>query len=125
MASVRQKKVARKLIENLSLDKPLTHGEIVESSGFGPSMKKNSHVVINSKGVQEELAILGFDEQTAKEVVGEILLDKNNEPQHRLKAADMVFDVFGSKAPDKHVNINVSADELRETIQNGLTKFRT
>ncbi len=107
MATLKQKKVARALVKNLSVDKPKTAGEIVESSGYGVSMKKNPQVILNSEGVKGELAILGFDEKTAKEVVGHILTDESLEPQHRLKAADMVFDVHGSYAPEKTINLNV------------------
>lgn len=50
-----------------------------------------------------ELKKLGFDSNNAKRVVAEVL--NNEEAQHkdRLKAAEMVFDVNGDKAPEKHV----------------------
>ncbi len=57
MSSVRQKRVAKLIIENTNLDEPKTGGEIVESSGYGVSMKKNPQVVLNSDGVKEELEI--------------------------------------------------------------------
>lgn len=51
----------------------------------------------------EALKELGFDSNNAKLVVAEIL--NNTEAQHkdRLKAADMIFDVNGDKAPEKHL----------------------
>src|SRR5665213_2751507 len=50
-----------------------------------------------------ELEILGFNENSAKRVVGEILTDETIEPQHRLKASEQVFKVQGSYAPEKHL----------------------
>ncbi len=81
----------------------------MEASGFGPSMKKNPKVVLESKGVQEELAKRGFHPDIAREVVGEILLAGENDSV-KLKAADMVFKVHGSYAAEKHLNLNVEVD---------------
>lgn len=120
MPTARQKRAAKLIIENETLDIPKTGGEIVESSGYGVSMKKNPQVVLESDGVKEALINYGFSEDNAKQVVSEIMLDSDNDPNARLKATDQVFKVHGSYAPEKsaHVNINVnttdSADELRE-----------
>lgn len=108
MATLRQKKAAKLVVENLQAEHPLTAGEIVESSGFGRSMKKNPKVVLESKGVQDELARMGFTEDTAKDVVGKILNSDEEESNTRLKAADMVFKVNGTYAAEKHVNFNLN-----------------
>lgn len=116
-ATLRQKRVAKLKVENLNLDKPLTDGEIVERSGFGPSMKKNPHVIMKSKGVLMELKAIGFHEDNAKRVVGEILDDHNNEPKDRLKASELIFKVHGSFAPDKHINVSLQvSSEERDKI---------
>lgn len=115
MPSVRQKRVAKLVIENTKLDEPLTGGEIVESSGYGASMKKNPQVVLNSDGVQEELQAQGFTEDNAKEVVQSIMLNEKVEPNARLKASDMVFKVHGSYAPDKNININMNVKSINPT----------
>ena len=65
----RQKKVARLLIENMTIDKPLNAGEIVEKSRYSNSMKIKPGQVLESEGVKQELKILGFDEESAKKVV--------------------------------------------------------
>lgn len=120
MPRIKQRKVAQKLIENVKLAKPLTAGEIVESSGYGPSMKKNPQVVINSQGVKEALEEYGFTEDNAKKVVAKILLNDDTEPNARLKAADQVFKVHGSYAAEKHVNLNVeveASEEIKEIAQ--------
>lgn len=120
MPRIKQRKVAQKLIENVKLAKPLTAGEIVESSGYGPSMKKNPQVVINSQGVKEALEEYGFTEDNAKKVVAKILLNDDTEPNARLKAADQVFKVHGSYAPEKSVNLNVEVEASPEV--KGLTE---
>jgi hypothetical protein len=129
MPTIRQKRVAKAIIENVKLDNPKTGGEIVESSGYGVSMKKNPQVVLNSDGVQEALEDYGFTEDNAKRVVQEILLDEEVEANSRLKAADMVFKVKGTYAPEKSVNLNIVqepsdkvkklTDELRRIQQGG------
>lgn len=115
MPTAKQKRVAKLIIENATLDNPKTGGEIVESSGYGVSMKKNSHVVINSEGVQEELNKLGFSEEGAKKVVESILYDEDVDANARLKAADQVFKVHGSYAPDKSINVNLNAKSVDPT----------
>lgn len=57
----------------------------------------------------DELKKLGFDSNNAKRVVGQILNAEDEEPQHRLNAADKIFKVNGDYAPEKHVNVNVDA----------------
>lgn len=126
-----QKRVARKIIENAHLPEPLTSGEIVESSGYGESMKKNPQVIINSDGVRQELINLGFTEENAKSVVGKILLNEEAEDRDRLKAASEVFKVHGTYAPEKSVNVNVEvkpsdpkakalAEEYESKLKEGL-----
>lgn len=108
MATLKQKTVARLIIENATLDNPLNDGEIVEKSRYSKSMKIKPSLVIKSKGVQEELKVLGFDETSAKEVVSEIMLNRKVKPEARLKATDQVFKVVGAYAPEKSVNLNIS-----------------
>lgn len=93
MATIKQKRVANLIIENMTLDKPMTGGEIVESSGYGVSMKKNPQVVLESDGVKEELELAGFSLSNAKRVVTEIMLDDKQKAEARLKATDQVFKV--------------------------------
>lgn len=112
MSTLKQKKVAKTVAESLSHAKPLTGGEIVESSGYGPSMKKNPQVVLRSKGVQEELMVLGFNSDTAKGVVAEILVGGDND-MVRLTAAREVFKVNGDYAPEKHITLNIDESTQR------------
>jgi len=101
MATQRQKKVAKLIVENASLDKPLNGGEILENVGYSDGIQRYPKIVMESEGVQDELEILGFTEANAKTVVASILLNDEADNNSRLKAADQVFKVVGSYAPEK------------------------
>ena len=110
MSTQKQKKVAKLLIENISLDSPLNGGQILEKTGYAPGVVKNPSDILDSKGVQEELALAGFTEGNAKQVVSDIMLDDSVEPNARLKATDQVFKVQGSYAPEKrNVKVDISS----------------
>lgn len=121
MSTLRQKKVAKAVVESLSQEKP-TAQKVLESAGYGTSLQNHPKRVLESAGVIEELKILGFDTDTAKGVVAEILIAGENDSV-KLKAADMVFKVQGEYAPERHVNLNLDADlttreqELGQTLR--------
>jgi hypothetical protein len=116
MATTRQKKVAKLVVDNLTLDKPLTGGQILEKTGYAPGVVKNPRDILDSQGVKEELKNYGFDPEKAKEVVAEILIAGENDSV-KLKAADMIFKVHSTYAPEKSINLNVNvepSDRIRE-----------
>ena len=116
--------MAELIVENATLDNPLTGGEIVESSGYGVSMKKNPQVVLNSDGVKETLEEYGFTEGNAKMVVADIMLNEKVDAGARLKATDQVFKVQGSYAPEKSVNLNIEVpSEYREKSKQAISQF--
>lgn len=101
MATLRQKALARELIQNATADRPKTAGELLESVGYAKNTAEaKPGQIIEQAGVQEELAVLGFTVERAKSVVGEILDDPDKQPKDRLKAADMVFKVHGAYVPE-------------------------
>lgn len=111
MGTQKQKKVAKLIVENSKLDKPLNGGEILEKTGYAPGVIKNPSDILKSAGVKEELRILGFDEETAKTVVGQILKNDDTDPSTRLRAADQVFKVFGTYAAEKkEINVQGNID---------------
>lgn len=129
MATVRQAALAREIIANLK--RPPQHrknkGELVESVGYTKAQaEKKPTEIIESKGVKNELISLGFNPDTAMEVVKEILIDPRNEPSDRLAAAREVFKVHGTYAAEKSVSMNVSAsaEEVTKAIQETMRKFR-
>lgn len=125
MATLRQKALAHQLIINTKRKKPLNKGELVEIVGYTPSQaNKKAGQIIESQGVKKELEILGFTTENAKKVVAEIMMDKFAEGKDRLKGAELVFKVQGDFAAEKHVNMNVNSDDLRQAIVDKMALFR-
>jgi len=101
MPTLKQKKLAKEIVTNLAANKPKTAGELLEKVGYAKNTAEaKPGEMMERKGVIEELKKLGFDEDNAKRVVGEIL--NESEDNNRLKAADLVFKVNGSYAAEKH-----------------------
>lgn len=125
MATLKQKRVAKLVIENLELEKPLTGGQILEKTGYAPGVIKNPSDILESKGVLHELANYGFNPETARGVVSEILISGENDTV-KLKAADMVFKVHGTYAAEKHVTLNIdeSTERTRELGNRIIGLFR-
>ena len=69
--------------------------------------------IINSKEVQDELAKLGFTETHAKARIASIMnapiVSELITPDNQLRASELALKVFGSFAPDKHINLNVNS----------------
>lgn len=119
MATLRQKRLAKVLVLNNTANKPLNAGELLESVGYAKSVAEAKPTeIIQQKGVQQELAKLGFDPETAKSVVAEILI-AGTEDSSRLKAADMVFKVHGSYAAEKHINLNIDVESTEHSRELG------
>lgn len=111
MSTPRQEKLAEAIIENAGLDKPKTMGELLEKVGYAESTATTRPGdIIEAKGVQEALEVRGFTEENAKKVVTEILLKDGAKDKDRLTAAGMVFEVKGTYAPQKSVNLSFTAD---------------
>lgn len=125
MGTIRQKKLAKAIVENLKAKKPKNKKEILVSVGYGElTADRNQKFIIGQEGVKEELIALGFNEYSAKKVVQEIMLDPTVEPSARLKASDQIFKVHGTYAPDKVIvgTIEISNErkkELNDILFNG------
>ena len=126
MSTQLQKNLAQNIVKNVKAKKPKNAKELVLSSGYDiNTATRQVPAVFEQKGVVEELAKLGFDENNAKRVVGEIL--NTGEEPNRLKAADMIFKVNATYAPEKSINVNVSVmdDEAIIRIANKLNNEMT
>ena len=126
MATVIQQNLAQNIIENTKRKKPLNKKELLVSAGYDvTTAEASADRTIQQKGVQEELKKYGFDEDSAKEVVKELMGNKVD-PAVRLRAASEVFKVFGTYAAEKSFNLTATAsvDEIKKVIQDDLAKFR-
>lgn len=136
MPTEKQNKIADNIISNLKKKKPQNAGKLLENVGYSKNSAKSPKRVIKSKGVKVALKEKGFDENAAKKVVGKILTGKTSKDESKLKAADMIFKVKGTYAPEKRVsaNLNLNAeikdspeskklvDEYNEKLSNMLKK---
>lgn len=117
MATLRQRKLAENIIENLSREKPLNKQELVVSSGYGEiTADRHSKTIMEQKGVQEALGDYGFNVENAKKVVAAILETGEND-NVKLKAADMIMKVHGAYAPEKVVNVNYDGNANEEALK--------
>lgn len=108
MSTIRQKKLAHEIVENLKRVKPKNKQDLLISVGYAEkTADRRAAGVIASKGTQEELQKLGFSSDNAKRVVGEILNKELAEDKDRLKAAELIFKVNSDFAAEKHLNVNV------------------
>ena len=125
MATVKQKRVAKLIIENATLDKPLNGGQMLAKVGYAKSMHRAKvNDVLESEGVLEELEANGFTEENAMKVVEEIMLNREVEPNARLKATDQVFKVRGTYAPEKHASVVLNVDDItRDKTKSAISRF--
>ncbi len=104
----KQKRLARKLVEAINSDEPYTKGGLILQAGYSFDKSRSPRDVIDTPGVKYELEQLGFSEEKAKEVVGGILGDIDEKAGDRLKAAEIVFKVHGTYAPERNINVNLN-----------------
>lgn len=118
----KQKKLAQNIADAVVVKRNITIRELLLNSGYAEGSFTSGFDLIARQGVQKELLKLGFTEQAAKAVVAEILLVGNAEDA-RLKAADMIFKVHGTYAPEKHVSlVGVVLKEVQESEQSLVQK---
>lgn len=127
MATLLQKNLAQNIVKAAKSKKRVNKKELLVSAGYSEvTATATPGLILEQKGVKEELKALGFNEDRAKKVVAEILDDKYQDGAVRIAAAREVFKVFGTYAAEKSVNMNVTAsvDEVREAISQTLSRFR-
>lgn len=126
MATVKQKRVARLIIENTKLAQPLTGAQMLAKVSYSKGIQTQPSRVLESEGVQEELKAQGFTEENAMNVVTEIMLNGDVDPGARLKATDQVFKVRGTYAPEKKLNLNFEVNsEHKERAINAIRNLRS
>lgn len=123
MGTVKQKRIAQIIVENAKSKTPLNGGQIVEKGRYSKSMQIKPSKVLKSKGVQEELKILGFDPDSAKKVVVEIMENPLEGGDTRLRATDQIFKIHGSYAANKILHGHVDFGEYEEMSTQELRKI--
>ena len=125
MATPKQRKLAKALIENAKADKPKSGLELAESSGYSVKTAEGGMSrIIEQKGVQEVFKQLGFTKENAAKVVSGILNNEEERPEVRLRASDQVFKVTGAYVPEVAppggliVNNFFSSPAVKSAIEN-------
>lgn len=123
MPTLKQRALAKAIVENAASGKVKTAGELLEIAGYDKTTALSSPGrTIEQVGVQQALEEYGFTEDNAKSVVGEILLNGDVDPNARLKAADMVFKVKGSYAPEKSLSVQLKHEVKETAVVDALTE---
>ena len=113
MATLRQKNLAKKIIEITNSGVPISAGKLLKDTGYSDSSQIQPARIINTQGVQKALEDYGFTEDNAKKQVASILnykvLNELITPENQLRAADMVFKAFGTYTEKPLVNVNINS----------------
>lgn len=120
MSTLRQKKLAKAIVENTKATNPLNAMQLLVSVGYKEvTARAEAGRTIEGKGVQEELIKYGFTEEKAKETVVKILDNNFVAPSDRLKAADMIFKVHGTyqDEPEKPKSVVINNFFINPKIQ--------
>lgn len=112
MATIKQRQVARMVVDKMTGKSTLTGQKMLEKVGYSRGIARNAGRVLQSPGVKLELKSYGFDEDTAKLAVSKILLHSKKE-ENRLKAAEQIFKVCGSYSPSK---VSQTPQEIQDVI---------
>jgi hypothetical protein len=91
-------------------------GDIVAAAGYAATNTTQPKRILDTEGVKDALADLGFTPDNAKNVVTFILNNTASKDQDRLRAADMVFRVHGTYAAEKTVSLNVDVETSDERV---------
>lgn len=132
MSTIKQKRVAKALVENLSKPTPDLLTDVLVNAGYGKGVAKTPDRVIESVGVQKELERLMPDEALADIHAKllrkqEVIVSKDDgiqftgQPHSDVKGAlDMAYKLKGAYAAEKHetksLNVNVNVDPRAEEI---------
>lgn len=113
MITPKQEKLAKAIALNRTKETPDTLTTLLRNAGYSESSSTHSQkLLITGKGVQEFLTNLGFNEEAAKATISQLLFTGREE--NRLKAAQEIFKVKGTYAPEKRVSINFFSDLAKE-----------
>ena len=118
MPTIRQKRLAKEIIENLNRVIPKNKYELLESVSYSKSIAKQPSRILESKGVKEALKEEGITEDKADKVVLKILespiVYEMVTPDNQLRAAQEIYKRLGSYAPEKRLNVAVDINQLIE-----------
>lgn len=116
MATLKQKRLAKELLNNAVLDKPNTAGAMLEKVGYSKHLAKQPGRVLEAKGVKDALAEYGLTDEL---ITTALVTDIKAKPKNRLGelrlGAELLGKLKGDEEP-KGNTINIYIAEQRERI---------
>ena len=99
MPTLKQRKVAKALLDNALIDNPPTMGEMLEKVGYAKSVAEaKPGEIIDSQGVKDALAEYGLTEEL---ITTALVHDIENKPKNRLGELRLGAELLGKlKQPD-------------------------
>lgn len=113
--SIRQMELAKEILLNIKRTGKAkkNKGQLVESVGYSKTVAMHKPgEVMEQVGVKEALKSFGFDEESAKAILTEIMTNPKEKGENRIKAAQEVFKVFGTYAPEKSIGLTGTMEDL-------------
>ena len=111
MSTIKQKRVAKLLIDAAAMDNPPTKGQILESAGYGKGVAKTPDRVLEAQGVKDALAEYGLTEEL---ITTALVADIYNKENNRLGELKLGAEILGmTKREDsgnKTLIINVTSE---------------
>lgn len=92
IASPRQKKAAKAVLQNLAKDNPASLGQVLKNVGYGKGLQLQPKRVLESKGFKIALAELGLTEELITESLVE---DIRKKPQNRVQEMKLGAEILG------------------------------
>lgn len=110
MATLRQQKLAKAIVESVENNKDVTAKQLLVSVGYKESTaSRKPGEIIDQPGVKEMLVEYGFTLNAADDQVAAILTTAEKD-ENRLKAADLIYKRLGGYAPEKSVVVTATGD---------------
>ena len=98
--NIQRQRLVQNIINNQKTQRYKNLVELMVASGFSRSYaNSDGYLIIKDPRIQEQLVKFGFNELTAKAIITEIAFC--GEEGNRLKAAQEMFKVHGTYAPEK------------------------
>ena len=117
----RQRKFAKALINNQLKDKPDNITYLSESVGYSKETARTQQKrVLQAEGTKEALKEYGFDEDSAKRYLSNVL-NKPNKEANGVRACELIFKVVGSFAPEKK---NIKVTSIEDMPPEELNRYR-
>lgn len=114
-----------KLAKEIATGDSVSFREAALKVGYAKTyINHHANKIKNSQALQQELARIGFTEEAAKEKLSSIMnsptVSEMITPENQLRAIDMAFKVFGTYAPDRHVEVKATLAEIIEAARKNL-----